>query len=335
MRANENAQALPGTQTEQKLKDLEVHRNKSRSFLDKVQAQALPVQQESVVSSYTQEVVQSMRANENAQALPGTHTEQKLKDLEVHRNKSRGFLDKIQAQALPVQQELVVSSYTQEVVQSMRSNENAQALPGTQTEQKLKDLEVHRNKSRGFLDKAQAQALPVQQESVVSLKQRRKQKRNDTLWLLVSLAFLCTLAALHNYLEALARARFNSWYEDFGVTATPQDWGLLWRAGSMSTKTFDANVSTPTKPLKVLPTCSFFLDVSGLPARSPLPSRSLIIPVQKGAWQDCIEGRCRGLPPGYDQAQLVAFLSASSFVLDGKSLSQDYPLHALTNATIC
>ena len=79
----------------------------------------------------------SMRANENAQALPGTHTEQKLKDLEVHRNKSRGFLDKIQAQALPVQQELIVSSYTQEVVQSMRLNENAQALPGTQTEQTL------------------------------------------------------------------------------------------------------------------------------------------------------------------------------------------------------
>ena len=272
--------------------------------------------------------LQLMRPNGNDQALPvkKAQIDIQMKDLEVRRNSSVVFLNTHQSCDTNIQK-----------VQ-------AQVLPGTQTEIKLKDFEARRKGSLGLLDiqhgcdtnsqKVQDQALPVQRELLVALKRRRKEKRRDIWWLLILLPFLYPFAILHNYLGALVRARFNSWYVNFGVTATPQDWDLLWRAGSITTNALDKNVSKPTSVLKVLPPTSFFLDLTSLPARSPLQSRSLVVPLQRGSWQDCIKNRWRGLPPGYDQALLVAFLPASSFVLDGKNLPKDYPVHALKDATI-
>ena len=116
-----------------------------------------------------------------------------------------------------------------------RTNQDGQALPAMKTETMLARSEVPRTTFPGQgppheqqtcdtnSQKAKGQVLLAHQELLAALKMRRKQKRNDLFWLLVLFPFLCTFAALHSYLEALVRARFDSCYVDFGVTATRQD----------------------------------------------------------------------------------------------------------------
>ena len=97
----------------------------------------------------------------------------------------------------------------------------------------------------------------------------------------------------------------------------------------------DVNVSsTPSTSPKVSPTRVFFLDVTSLPALSHSQSRSLVIPARSETWQGCIKDRFQGLPSGCDQALLVTSLEASVFTVDGKTLRQDHPVRALTDATI-
>ena len=126
----------------------------------------------------------------------------------------------------------------------------------------------------------------------------------------------------------------------YGTTATLADKNVLRRASlrlhceghvfQSDGPNYSAAVPASNKFKQSEGPSVFSLETAALVVLLPFQTRSQVVPMQTETWQGCIEDRCRALPSGCDQALLVA----SSFTLDGRILPPEYPVKALTDATI-
>ena len=177
------------------------------------------------------------------------------------------------------------------------------------------------------------QALPV--------TERRRLKQILIVLLLVLLPFLLLWVTLHGTLEARARDHFEACFADHGVSATVGDWELLWRAGARPRHDTARNFSTTRGETATNSSTThgtgarlFFLDLNVFAPVVPFQTRTLVIPARYQTWLECIERRIENLHVAHDRALLHASLGEQMCTLDGKPLSRDYEVAALTDAML-
>ena len=152
------------------------------------------------------------------------------------------------------------------------------------------------------------------------------------MWLL-PVVFLCT--TLHEVLQARASANYQTWFIEYGTTATVADWNVVWRAGAMPRYNTAPRNRTATAPRHAASQEQqhpvFFFDLGALSALSPVQTKTLVVPSRDETWHACVEERILSLANG--QA-LLARCMTSTLILNGKTLTKDYELQELADATI-